>query len=58
MTATPNVLMEASEGQADTDNVLDVEISSIRTIALEPPNAPSSEKVTLQGPILNQTIAS
>jgi hypothetical protein len=43
MTATPNILMEASEGQADTDNVLDVEISSIRTIALEPPNAPSSE---------------
>ena len=35
MTANPNVLIEASEGQADTVNILDVETSSIRTIALE-----------------------
>ena len=57
MTANTNVLIEASEGQADTVNVLDVETSSTRTIALEPPNA-SSEQVTLQKPILNQPIAS
>ena len=58
MTANPNVLIEASEGQADTVNVLDVETSSTRTIALEPPNASSSKQVTLQEPILNQPIAS
>ena len=58
MTANPNVLIEASERQADTVNVLDVETSSTRTIALEPPNASSSEQVTLQKPILNQPIAS
>ena len=58
MTANPNVLIEASEGQADTVNVLDVDTSSIRTIALEPPNASSSEQVTLQEPILNQPITS
>ena len=52
MTANPNVLIEASEGQADTINVLDVDTSSVRTIAPEPPNA-SSEQVTLQEPILN-----
>ena len=59
-TANPNVLIEASEGQADTVNVLDVDTSSIRTIDLEPPNASSSssEQVTLQEPILNQPIAS
>ena len=33
MTANPNVLIEASEGQADTVNVLDVDTSSIRMIA-------------------------
>src|SRR6185312_12344327 len=36
MTANPNVQIEASEGQADTVNVLDVDTSSIRMIALEP----------------------
>ena len=58
MTATPNVLMEANEEQADTVYVLDVDTNSNRTIALEPPNASSSEQVTLQKPILNQPIAS
>ena len=58
MTANPNVLIEASDGQADTVNVLDDVTSSIRMIALEPPNASSSEQVTLQKPILNQPIAS
>ena len=43
MTANSNVLIEASKGQADTVNVLDVDTSSIRTITLEPPNASSSE---------------
>ena len=42
MTANPNVLIEASEGQADTINDLDDDTSSIRTIALEPPNVSSS----------------
>ena len=56
MTANPNVLIDASEGQADTVNVLDDDTSSIRTIALEPPNTSSSEQVTLQEPILNQPI--
>ena len=56
MTANPNVLIEASEGRADTVNVLDVDTSSIRMIALEPPNDSSSEQVTLQEPILNQPI--
>ena len=58
MTATPNVLMEANKEQADTVDVLDVDTNSNRTIVLEPPNAPSSEQVTLQKPILNQPIAS
>ena len=58
MTATPNALMEANEEQADTVDVLDVNTCSNRTIALEPPNASSSEQVTLQEPILNQPIAS
>ena len=58
MTATPNVLTEANEEQADTVDVLDVNTNSNRTIALEPPNASSSEQVTLQKPILNQSIAS
>ena len=50
--------MEANEEQADTVDVLDVDTSSNRTIALEPPNTSSSEHVTLQKPILNQPIAS
>ena len=50
--------MEANEEQADTIDVLDVDTSSIRPIALEPPNASFSEQVTLQEPILNQPIAS
>ena len=58
MTATRNALMEANEEQADTVDVLDVNTSSNRTTALEPPNASSSEQVTLQEPILNQPIAS
>ena len=57
MTANPNILIEANEGQTDAVNVLD-DTNSIRTIALEPPNASSSEQVTLQEPILNQPIAS
>ena len=57
MIANPNILIEANEGQTDTVNVLDDDTSSIRTIALEPPNA-SSEQVTLQKLILNQLIAS
>ena len=48
MTATPNAPMEANEEQADTVDALDVNTSSNRTIALEPPNASSSEQVTLQ----------
>ena len=49
VTTSPNVLMEANEEQADTVDVLDVNTSSNRTIALEPPNASSvSEQVTLQ----------
>ena len=58
MTANPNVLIEASEGQADTVNVLDADTNSIRTITLESPTASSSEQVMLQEPILNQPIAS
>ena len=53
MTATPNALTEANEEQANTVDALDVNTSSNRTIALEPPNASSSEQVTLQKPILN-----
>ena len=45
MTAT---LTEANEEQADIVDVLDVNTSSNRTVALEPPNASSSEQVTLQ----------
>ena len=51
-------MTEANEEQADTADILDVNTSSNRTVALEPPNAPSSEQVTLQKPILNQPIAS
>ena len=58
MTATRNALMEANEEQADTVDALEVNASSNRTIALEPPNTSSSEQVTLQKPILNQPIAS
>ena len=48
MSATPNALMEANEEQADTVDVLDVNTSSNRTVALEPPNVSPSEQVTLQ----------
>ena len=58
MTANPNVLTDASEGQADTVHGLGDDTNSIRTIALESPNASSTEQVTLQEPILNQPIAS
>ena len=47
MTTTRNALTEANEEQADTVDVLDVNTSSNRTIAPEPPNT-SSEQVTLQ----------
>ena len=50
-------LIEANEEQADAVDVLDVNTSSNRTVALEPSNA-SSEQVTLQKPILKQPIAS
>ena len=56
MIVTPNALTEANEEQADTDDALDVNISTNRTIALEPPNASPPEQVTLQEPI--QPIAS
>ena len=48
MTATPNAPMEANEEQVNTVDALDVNASSNRTIALEPPNTSSSEQVTLQ----------
>ena len=48
MTATHNALMEANEEHADTVDVLDVNTSSDRTIAPEPPNTSSSEQVILQ----------
>ena len=41
-------LTEANEEQADTADVLDVDTSSNRTVAPEPPNASSLEQVTLQ----------
>ena len=47
MAATPDALMEANEEQTDTVDVLDVNTSSNRTIAPEPPNTPS-EQATLQ----------
>ena len=43
MTAT---LTEANEEQADAVDVLDVNTSSNRTVALEPSNISSSEQVT------------
>ena len=45
MAATPDALSDASEEQTDA---LDVNTSSDRTIAPEPPNTSSSEQVTLQ----------
>ena len=48
MAATPDALMDTNEEQADTVDVLDVNTSSDRTIAPEPPNTSSSEQVTLQ----------
>ena len=48
MAATPDALMDTNEEQADTIDVLDVNTSSNRTVALELPNASSSEQVTLQ----------
>ena len=48
MAATPDTLMDTNEEQADTVDVLDVNTSSDRTIAPEPPNTSSSEQVTLQ----------
>ena len=54
MTAT---LTEANEEQADTVDVLDVNTSSNRIVALEPSNtSSSSEQVTLQKPIPKQPI--
>jgi len=48
MAATPDALMDANEEQTDTVDVLDVNTSSNRTIAPEPPNTSSSEHVTSQ----------
>jgi hypothetical protein len=48
MTATPDALMETNEEQADAVDVLDVNTSSNRAVALEPPNISSSEQVTFQ----------
>ena len=48
MTATPDALMETNEEQADAVDVLDVNTSFNRTVALEPSNTSSSEQVTLQ----------
>ena len=48
MAATPDALMDANEEQTDIIDVLDVNTSSDRTIAPEPPNTSSSEQVTLQ----------
>ena len=56
MTATPDALMETNEEQADAVDVLDVNTSSNRTVALEPSNTSSSEQITLQKLILNQPI--
>ena len=55
MTAT---LTEANEEQADAVDVLDVNTSSNRTVALESSNTSSAEQVTLPKPILKQPIAS
>ena len=43
MTANPNILIEANEGQADAVNVHDDDTNSIRTTAFGLPTAPSSE---------------
>ena len=48
MATTPGALMDTNEEQADTVDVLDVNTSSDRTIAPEPPNTSSSEQVSLQ----------
>ena len=48
MAATPDALMDANEEQADAVDFLDINTSSNRTIAPEPPNASSSEQVTFQ----------
>ena len=58
MTATPDTLVETNEEQADAADVLGINTSSNRTVALEPSNTSSSEQVTLQKPILKQPIAS
>ena len=46
--ATPDALMETNEEQADAADVLDVNTSSNRTVALEPSNTSSSEQLTFQ----------
>ena len=43
MAATPDALMETNEEQANAVDVLDVNTSSNRTVALEPSNTSSSE---------------
>ena len=48
MTATPDALMDANEEQADAVDVIDVNTSYNRTVALEPYNTSSSEQVTFQ----------
>ena len=48
MAATPDALMDANEEQADAVDVIDVNTSYNRTVALEPSNTSSSEQVTFQ----------
>ena len=48
MAATPDTLMDANEEQADVVDVIDVNTSYNRTVALELSNTSSSEQVTFQ----------
>jgi hypothetical protein len=48
MAATLDALMETNEEQFNAVDVLDVNTSSNRTVALEPSNISSSEQVTFQ----------
>ena len=48
MTATLDTLVETNEEQADAADVLGVNTSSNRTVALEPSNTSSLEQVTFQ----------
>ena len=48
MAATPDALMDANEEQTDAVDVIDVNTSYNRTVALELSNTSSSEQVTFQ----------